>query len=94
MITCLRPFLQDNNIHFITSIQLGNNGFKVRGTKLLTVPSYKRVYVDRYNRNPNGTYRFNDSIAGAPSRPYGTEFEGSLVAYKLTNVLVVRSALQ
>ena len=74
-------------------IQLGNNGYKVSGkqSKLLTVPSYKRVYVDGYNRNSNGTYRFNDSIAGAPSRPYGTKFEGSSVAYRFTNVLVVRS---
>ena len=71
----------------------GNNGFfvsRVR-SKLSTVPDYRQAYVDGFFREgqQTGEYLFTDTIAGAPSRPFGTPFEGSSFAYRFKNLVVI-----
>jgi len=68
--------------------------FTARGrkSKFGTISSYLRAYVDGYNRNESddGEYLFTDPIGdpitGAPSRPYGTPFEGSSFGSALVSI--------
>jgi len=74
--------------------ELGGNAgffFSVDRSKLSTVPDYRQAYVDGFFREgqQTGEYIFTDTIAGAPSRPFGTPFEGSSFAYRFKNLVVI-----
>ena len=74
----------------------GNKGFvKVteENSKLNTIPALRKAFEDGYNKNEEGEYFFGERIyfgsASWPSRPIGTDYEGTSFAYIHKNVLFV-----
>jgi len=74
----------------------GNKGFvKVteKNSKLNTIPALRKAFEDGYNRNQMGEYIVDERIyfgnASWPSRPVGTDYEGTSFAYIHKNVLFV-----
>lgn len=64
-----------------------------KNSKLNTIPALRKAFEDGYNRNEMGEYIFDDRVyfgnSSWPSRPVGTDYEGTSFAYVHKNVLFV-----
>lgn len=83
--TTFLPCLGDHEIG-------GNKGFRVVGrrSKFSSIDSYRRAWIDSFmTESGSNEYKFQTDINGVPSRPYDTEFEGTLYAYRYKNSLFV-----
>ena len=78
-------------IHYSLS-RVGNVGFNVNNQDKLfsSIPSYRKGWVDSFMKTANGdNFKFNSNIGSTPSRPIGTDFEGTSYAYRYKNSLFI-----
>lgn len=69
--------------------EMGDNGWWKKGTKVKFLPEYRKSFIDGFNKDSEGRFRFRQPIGSVGSRPMQTSAKSTSHAYRHKNVLFI-----
>jgi hypothetical protein len=69
--------------------ELGGNGWSPSSSKVRSLPQFRQGFIDEFNRDMEGNFRFQESIGNATARPLGTKFKETSFAHRHKNALFI-----
>ena len=69
--------------------ELGGNAWSPSSIKVRSLPQFRQGFIDEFNKDMDGNFRFRESIGNASARPLGTTFQETSFAYRHKNALFI-----